>query len=42
LIQAHIANPFWGGKGWRYEGYEELALPKGVAARLPSHEPTSM
>jgi uncharacterized protein len=30
-----IANPFWGGNGWRYEGYEELALPKGFAARLP-------
>jgi len=30
-----IANPFWGGDGWRYEGYEELALPKGFAARLP-------
>jgi uncharacterized protein len=30
-----IANPFWGGKGWRYDGYEELALPKGFAARLP-------
>lgn len=20
-----IANPFWGGEGWRYEGWEELA-----------------
>jgi uncharacterized protein len=30
-----IANPFWGGNGWRYEGYEELALPEGFAARLP-------
>ena len=30
-----IATPFWGGNGWRYEGYEELALPKGFAARLP-------
>jgi predicted alpha/beta hydrolase family esterase len=30
-----IANPFWGGDGWRYEGYEELALPKEFAARLP-------
>jgi uncharacterized protein len=29
------AAPFWGGDGWRYEGYEELALPKGVAAKLP-------
>jgi serine hydrolase len=30
-----MANPFWGGSGWRYEGYEEVALPKGFAARLP-------
>ena len=30
-----IAAPFWGGDGWRYEGYEELALPEGIAARLP-------
>ena len=30
-----MATPFWGGNGWRYEGYEELALPKGFAARLP-------
>lgn len=30
-----IANPFWGGNGWRYEGYEELVLPKGIAAQLP-------
>lgn len=30
-----IANPFWGGNGWLYEGYEELALPNGFAARLP-------
>lgn len=30
-----IAGPFWGGEGWRYEGYEELALPPGFAATLP-------
>ena len=30
-----MATPFWGGNGWRYEGYEELALAKGFAARLP-------
>jgi predicted alpha/beta hydrolase family esterase len=30
-----IATPFWGGDGWRYEGYEELALPEGFAATLP-------
>ena len=29
------ATPFWGGNGWRYEGYEELELPKGFAAKLP-------
>jgi predicted alpha/beta hydrolase family esterase len=30
-----IATPFWGGDGWQYEGYEELMLPTGFAARLP-------
>jgi uncharacterized protein len=30
-----IAAPFWGGDGWQYEGYEELALPKGIAAKFP-------
>jgi predicted alpha/beta hydrolase family esterase len=30
-----IAAPFWGGEGWRYEGYEELELPEDMAARLP-------
>lgn len=30
-----IACPFWGGNGWRYEGYEELALPKAFATSLP-------
>ncbi len=30
-----IAAPFWGGDGWRYEGYETLTLKKGSAARLP-------
>jgi len=34
-----IAAPFWGGNGWQYEGYEKLALPKGVAARLPKDVP---
>lgn len=32
-----IASPFWGGDGWRYEGYEELELPAGFAAK-PSQE----
>jgi len=34
-----IACPFWGGDGWRYEGYEELALPKGIAAHFPMGVP---
>jgi uncharacterized protein len=25
-----IACPFWGGDGWQYEGWEELALPKEI------------
>jgi predicted alpha/beta hydrolase family esterase len=33
------ACPFWGGNGWRYEGYEELALSPGFAARLPPGMP---
>lgn len=33
------ATPFWGGDGWRYEGYEKLALPKGSASRLPKDGP---
>ena len=35
-----IAAPFWGGdKGWKYEGYEALALPEGHANQLPSNAP---
>ena len=34
-----VACPFWGGDGWRYEGYEELALPPGFAAGLPPWTP---
>jgi len=34
-----IAAPFWGGNGWRYEGYETLALPKGLTAKLPKDVP---
>jgi uncharacterized protein len=33
------ACPFWGGDGWRYEGYEELALSPGFAASLPAGLP---
>ena len=29
-----VACPFWGGDGWRYDGYEELELQSGFAARL--------
>lgn len=29
-----IACPFWGGEGWRYDGWEELALPKSSANHL--------
>jgi uncharacterized protein len=32
-----IACPFWGGDGWRYEGWEELALPKEFATSLPKN-----
>jgi predicted alpha/beta hydrolase family esterase len=34
-----VACPFWGGDGWRYEGYEELALPPEFAAALPTGMP---
>jgi predicted alpha/beta hydrolase family esterase len=27
--------PFWGGAGWRYDGFEKLQLPGDTAARLP-------
>ncbi|HYH75489.1 MAG TPA: alpha/beta fold hydrolase [Candidatus Saccharimonadales bacterium] len=33
------ATPFWGGAGWTYEGYEQLALPADSAARLPDGAP---
>ena len=31
-----MAAPFWGGEGWLFEGWEELALPDDAAARLDS------
>lgn len=37
-----IACPFWGGEGWRYEGYEALALPDGFAANLPKDIPITL
>lgn len=30
-----MATPFWGGDGWRYEGYQKLQLTKDIEARLP-------
>lgn len=30
-----MATPFWGGDGWRYDGYEELEVPQDVATRFP-------
>ncbi len=36
------ACPFWGGDGWRYEGYEELALSPGFGDRLPKGLPVSL
>jgi hypothetical protein len=34
-----VAGPFWGGDGWRYEGYEELMLPPEISSRLPKSMP---
>lgn len=36
------ACPYWGGDGWRYEGYEELELKPGLAARINSGLPISL
>jgi hypothetical protein len=30
-----MSTPFWGGDGWRYEGYQKLELPSDFASRLP-------
>lgn len=30
-----LNTPFWGGKGWLYEGYKELVLPKDIASKFP-------
>jgi uncharacterized protein len=35
-----LENPFWGGAGWRYEGYEELELPKDTSRNFPQDVPT--
>jgi uncharacterized protein len=34
-----IATPFWGGDGWRYEGYEQIALSEDFAGKLPGGTP---
>jgi uncharacterized protein len=36
IIGIFLLNaPFWGGEGWRYEGYKELELSKDVASKFP-------
>lgn len=30
-----LEAPFWGGEGWRYEGYEQLELPKDITTKFP-------
>lgn len=37
-----IAAAYWGGEGWRYEGYERVALPENFASRLPEGAPVFM
>jgi len=34
-----IAAPYWGGDGWRYEGYERVELPEDFVAKLPPGTP---
>jgi len=34
-----LAAPFWGGEGWRYEGYEKLELAKDFAENLTQRAP---
>jgi predicted alpha/beta hydrolase family esterase len=34
-----IATPYWGGDGWRYDGYEAVALPEDFPSRLPKATP---
>jgi hypothetical protein len=34
-----IATPYWGGDGWRYQGYESVALPTDFPSKLPSSSP---
>ncbi|HEU5247506.1 MAG TPA: alpha/beta hydrolase [Candidatus Udaeobacter sp.] len=34
-----IATPYWGGDGWRYDGYEAVTLREDFASRLPRGAP---
>jgi predicted alpha/beta hydrolase family esterase len=34
-----IAAPYWGGAGWRYDGYEAVELPGDFASKLPKRAP---
>ncbi len=34
-----LAAPYWGGDGWRYEGYEKLELSSNIATRIPQSTP---
>jgi predicted alpha/beta hydrolase family esterase len=34
-----IATPYWGGDGWRYEGYEHVTVPNDFASKLPCRTP---
>ena len=31
-----LSGPFWGGKGWHYDGYQELVVPESLATRIPA------
>lgn len=36
IIGVFLLNaPFWGGKGWLYEGYQELELPEDFSKKFP-------
>ncbi|MDN5274358.1 MAG: Alpha/beta hydrolase family [Candidatus Saccharibacteria bacterium] len=34
-----MATPFWGGDGWRYDGYEDIELSKDLVAKLAKDMP---
>jgi predicted alpha/beta hydrolase family esterase len=34
-----MATPYWGGDGWKYEGYETITLLDDFASKLPSGAP---